>query len=79
MKYSSKEEYQRRLKKLLGQFVYRLDTNYAKIDRIEHAGIESFKKRVLDTVLRGKTIKEWSEVIFSGDETALKEVLTSIL
>ncbi len=79
MDYSPKEEYQRRLKKLLGQFVYRLDTNYAKIDRIEHSGIESFKKRVLDTVFKGRTVKEWSETIFSGDETVLKEVLTSIL
>lgn len=44
--YSPSNEYQRLLRTLYGEFIYRLDTNYAKIDRIEHTDIENFKSRV---------------------------------
>lgn len=55
-RYSPAPEYQRLLRTLYGQFVYRLDTNYAKIDRIEHEGIEQFKTHVLNTVFHGMTV-----------------------
>lgn len=61
--YSTCRDYQAKLKELMGACKYRLDTNYAKIDRIDHAGIESFKRRVLDTVVGGKPIKFWSSKI----------------
>ena len=68
------------LKVLQGQFVYRLDTNYAKIDRIEHEDIENFKAKVLNTVFQGKTIKEWSRLL-SGkvDDATLREELLPII
>lgn len=77
--YSPAPEYQRLLRTLYGQFIYRLDTNYAKIDRIEHADIEAFKTRVLNTVFHGKTIKQWSEVLASDDDTVLEAALQTIL
>ena len=64
---------------LRGQFVYRLDTNYAKIDRIEHSEIEEFKTKVLSTVFHGKTIKQWSTILSSNDDTVLEEALKTIL
>lgn len=79
LKYSPAPEYQRLLRTLYGQFVYRLDTNYAKIDRIEHNGIEEFKTRVLNTVFHGMTIKLWSEILSSGDEAKLECALKTIL
>ena len=47
--YSPSIAYQARLRDLLGRFRYRLDTNFAKMDRIVHVEIEGFKERVLNT------------------------------
>ncbi|MCM1181717.1 MAG: hypothetical protein NC347_15810 [Clostridium sp.] len=78
-KYSPTPEYQRLLRTLYGQFVYRLDTNYAKIDRIEHKEIEQFKLHVLNTVFHGMTIKQWSEILSSKDDQKLECALKTIL
>ena len=77
--YSPAPEYQRLLRTLYGQFVYRLDTNYAKIDRIEHSGIETFKNHVLNTEFHGMTIKQWSDIISSKDDEVLERALKTIL
>lgn len=77
--YSPLPDYQRLLRTLYGQFVYRLDTNYAKIDRIEHTEIEAFKSRVLNTVFNGKTIKQWSNILSSNNAELLESALESIL
>lgn len=74
-KYSCNLEYQRLLRTLYGKFVYRLDTNYAKIDRIGHEGIEDFKSRVLSTDFNGKTIKQWSAILASKNDKLLEEAL----
>jgi hypothetical protein len=66
--YSTSKEYQDKLKALIGQFVYRLDTNYAKIDRIEHESITQFKNTVLSTEYHGRTIREWSAAMSSSDD-----------
>lgn len=66
--FSTDEDYQLKMKSLLGKFPYRLDTNFAKIDRIDHEGLEEFKKRVLSTVIDGKTVKEWSKIVVKDDE-----------
>lgn len=74
--YSTDRTYQRRLKSLIGKYNYRLDTNFAKIDRIQHPDIEAFKSRVLNTEFKGKTIKSWSKILSSGDEaTIIKDIL----
>ena len=78
-RYSPDVTYQRRLMSLRGQFVYRLDTNYAKIDRIEHAGIERFKRNVLSRQFCGHTIKEWSVILASDDEQVLEQALRSVI
>lgn len=78
-KYDPSPKYQRLLQELLGQFKYRLDTNYAKIDRIEHKDIEKFKEKVLDVQFNGKTIKDWSKLLSSGNESALEDALGILL
>ncbi len=70
-KYSYAPEYQRLLRTLYGKFIYRLDTNYAKIDRIGHEGIEAFKSSVLSTDFNGKTIKQWSAILASKNDKVL--------
>ena len=71
-------KYQQRVKGLLGRYPYRLDTNFAKIDRIEHADLERFKLRVLNKKVDGKPIGEWSQIISSDDsivERMVKEII----
>jgi len=59
--FSPDSNYQRKIKGLLGKYPYRLDTNFAKMDRIKHPGLEKFKARMLATEISGKTILEWSK------------------
>lgn len=77
--YSPLPNYQALLRTLYGKFVYRLDTNYAKIDRIEHQEIKEFKNKVLDTEYCGRTIKEWSSILSSKDNEVLEEALKELL
>lgn len=58
-KYKATPEYQILLRELTARYKYRLDTNFAKMDRIGNAGIEEFKKRVLATEIHGLTLKQW--------------------
>jgi hypothetical protein len=62
----------------LGRFNYRLDTNFAKIDRIQHQGLEQFKKRVMNTKIHNHTIKEWSKIV-NDDTTNITDLLDDIL
>jgi len=68
-------QYQRKLHALMAQYRYRLDTNYAKIDRIAHAGVEAFKQSVLSTPLHGLTVREWLGILASGDKDAMADVI----
>ena len=77
--YSPLPEYQQKLRELQGTAVYRLDTNYAKIDQIEHAEIERFKNKVLATEFNGKTIKQWSSILSSNNDAVLERALKTIL
>jgi hypothetical protein len=63
----------------MSRFGYRLDTNFAKMDRIEHAGIEQFKQRVLLTELAGLTVREWSRVLCSEEELQIRSILSDRL
>ncbi len=72
--YSSDSEYQDLLKMLMSKYNYRLDTNFAKIDRIQHPGLEEFKANVLNTIVLNHTIKEWSKIIASNDADISKYI-----
>lgn len=71
--------YQDRLKTLLGQFPYRLDTNFAKMDRIEHATLEDFKRRVLGMRINGKTVLQWSRILRTPETPAHREALRQLV
>jgi len=66
--YKPTAEYQTLLRKLLNRFPYRLDTNYAKLDRIVHPGIEAFKRRVFGTEIHGLTVSQWRRLLRGPDE-----------
>ena len=69
--YEATPEFQTKIKSFIEKFPYRLDTNYAKIDRIEHEGIERFKNKTLNSVINGKTIKEWARIIGAENSAPL--------
>lgn len=73
--YKPTPEYQLMLRELLGKFTYRLDTNYAKMDRIVHKELESFKDRVLGTKVNGMTVKQWYGVLSSDDDKMIRKAL----
>lgn len=60
-KYRPTNEYQRQIRELTSKFKYRLDTNYAKMDRIAHPGVEKFKARVCGTMVNGMTVAAWTK------------------
>lgn len=68
-------EYQRLLRELIQRYPYRLDTNFAKMDRIIHAGIEAFKTQVLASQQHGMTIQQWAKLLSSKSEDQIKHVL----
>ena len=67
--------HQKLLRELMNRFPYRLDTNFAKMDRIAHADIEAFKERVYATEFHGHTIGAWKRLLAHGDEDAIRRGL----
>lgn len=65
--YQPTPQYQQMLRQLLGRFSYRLDTNFAKIDRIVHPRIELFKREVHQMTFQGLTVQQWLRVCSSTD------------
>lgn len=61
--YRTDSDCQERIRDLQSRFSYRLDTNFAKMDRIQHADIEAFKQRVLTRSISGKSIRGWYDAI----------------
>lgn len=78
-RYDPHPEYQTRLRELTGRFKYRLDTNYAKMDRIVHPGIEEFKSRVMKTTVHGRTVQAWSRLLCSENDLEIADALKSQL
>jgi hypothetical protein len=71
--YKTTPEYQAKLRQLFAKFPYRLDTNYAKMDRIEHAGIESFKASIGRNEFHGIPVSEWTRILTSEDDAAIRQ------
>lgn len=75
--YLPTREYQAMLRALLAQFPYRLDTNFAKLDRIAHPTVESFKAQIYGTDFQGRTVGEWNRLLAKGDEASLSAILAA--
>lgn len=73
--YKPTREYQLLLRQLLIRYTYRLDTNFAKMDRIVHPGIEKFKQRVYNTEVAGMTVGKWNKLLASRHEASIKKAL----
>lgn len=77
--YKPTREYQQLLRELLIRYKYRLDTNFAKMDRIVHPGIEEFKQRVLCSEVYGMTVGQWNRLLLSRKEDNIKKYLQDYL
>lgn len=66
-------------KKFLRRYKYRLDTNFAKIDRIVHPGIEEFKQRVYNIELSGMKVGQWNKLFSSRKEDNIGRALQKYL
>ncbi|HEY9090631.1 hypothetical protein [Parasphingorhabdus sp.] len=73
--YQPTPDYQLKLRVLQGQFNYRLDTNYAKMDRIVHQGLEAFKTKVMATQVHGLKVRQWERLFRSPDTDLIKQTL----
>jgi len=73
--YLTSAAYHERLADLIGRYPYRLDTNFAKMDRIRHDGLEGFKRRVGVTVVHGRSIAAWNRLLSKGGEAAVAQAL----
>lgn len=60
-------EYQSQLTSLLGKFKYRLDTNFAKLDRIKHKSLEEFKSRVIAMNYLGYSVRQWDGTLRNAE------------
>lgn len=77
--YRTSVEYQALLRKLQGAFPYRLDTNFAKMDRIMHGEIEDFKQSVLGRVLYGHSVKKWNGLLYGRSDSQRLRAVESLL
>ncbi|MCT7978266.1 hypothetical protein [Laspinema olomoucense] len=73
--YRSDRDYQIRLRELTGRFPYRLDTNFAKLDRIGLSSLEIFKTKVLKSLYAGNRIESWIRAIKLSNFTALQALI----
>ncbi len=73
--YKPTPDYQSKLRVLTSRYPYRLDTNYAKIDRIAHPGIEAFKKAIGLKKFLGMSVNQWRWVLSSGDDSAIRKAV----
>jgi len=73
--YRPAPDYQRRIRQLTGSFPYRLDTNFAKMDRINLPSLETFKVNVLNSIYTGHSIQSWIRAINSRDRTVLQQLV----
>jgi hypothetical protein len=77
--FSSARQYQNKLRSLLGRFSYRLYTNFAKMDRINHTSLEIFKNKVFKIEIHGLTIGEWVRIIRHIDKRKNQEILKTLV
>lgn len=77
--YQPTREYQQLLRQLINLFPYRLDTNFAKIDRIVHPEIENFKAKILQKRICNSSIREWNKLLKNKNIDKVKSVLQTKL
>ena len=76
--YLPSREYQSAVKTLFSEFNYRLDTNYAKMDRIVHPELESFKSEIMEKVIYQTKISDWQKTFNRGTDAQIDSLLKKV-
>lgn len=74
--YKPSQDYQEIVRQLMNKYQYRLDTNFAKIDRICHPDIEKFKNKVLNSRMYGRKISEWVHILYDTPDAHISKTLS---
>lgn len=74
--YRPTPEHRALVRELMQRFPYRLDTNYAKADRIQHPEINAFTARVYELGIQGRAIKMWRSGLKTPSAKQRLEALT---
>lgn len=75
VEYQPTPQYQARLRELTSRYKYRLDTNFAKIDRIVHDEIEQFKREIYSTEVHDMTVGQWNRLLSSDSDLQIRYAL----
>jgi hypothetical protein len=73
--YSHEADVQGAIADLMARYTYRLDTNFAKIDRVDHPSLERFKTRMLRLSLHGRTVAQWSRLLSRTPEAGANAIM----
>ena len=73
--YRPTQEYQEQIRELVEKYRYRLDTNFAKMDRIVHDEIGEFKTEVYNTLYMGLSIAKWRKLFASRNDAKIHQGL----
>lgn len=73
--YQPSPDYQAQLRELTNRYRYRLDTNFAKMDRVVHPELEAFKQNVMGMTVKGLTVGQWGKLLGKRKEAALRAAL----
>lgn len=73
--YSHETRVQGAIADLMARYTYRLDTNFAKIDRVDHPSLERFKTRMLELPLHGRTVAQWSRLLSQTPEAGADAIM----
>lgn len=71
--YRPTTDYSNLLISLQQKYDYRLDTNYAKLNRIKNHNIDDFKNKVYDSYFHGMKICDWKKLLSSKNDNKLIE------
>lgn len=83
--YTTKEphspEAQAEVARLRRDLTYRLDTNFAKIDRIDNEDIEDFKRRVMGQTFLGRNFAHWRKIMrnLESDNNMTRETAQQVI
>ena len=76
--YSATEKQKNLVNLLLQNYPYRLDTNYAKLDRIKHPDLDKFILEIYTRKIYGRSIRDWYRLFQSDNEKLMLDSLSEI-
>jgi hypothetical protein len=78
--YQTDAAYQTKVQALRAQFNYgNPDTNFAKMNRIEHGDLRAFKTSMFAVKVEGRTVAQWATIFKTPDTPAHREAMKQLI